>query len=246
MPVFRRGNYTSFETRGRSALPRATRSLNLSQFEESVVRPQNSPAPWSYHPQDPTKVSKAYSLSRVARVSRAFTPTASNDLGPGQYTPQAPFATFDNAPRPRKKPAGSKPEHVPSRVVSSNYFGEVGEVGQVINGKVLRTGIPGPQKYCPSTGAVHPACHSTHFGRSERFPAVSKAESPGPGAYDDFGACLRESTWGCSLPRNNPRERFTSAGQDLHAERLGPGPGYYTSTVNYRGKGVAMDFPEPI
>eukprot|EP01012_Entosiphon_sulcatum_P013920 TRINITY_DN1908_c5_g1_i1.p1 TRINITY_DN1908_c5_g1~~TRINITY_DN1908_c5_g1_i1.p1 ORF type:complete len:271 (+),score=23.60 TRINITY_DN1908_c5_g1_i1:42-854(+) len=224
--------YSSFNTAGRSALPMAPRKL-LSAYETAA------PPPTQYDVKFPEKHKSGF----IPKAKRVTTEGGSSSPGPGYYSsaePGAPFTGYQGyteASQPKRggfvPPSLKRAVHIPkmARDTTPLTFGSPGEPGQVNNGRVLRTGVPGPQHY-----NVEPAKRVVGgiVTKAPRWKEAPSANIPGPGQYTNVFPTARGSAGGPKF--SSSRRETQSDHRNLHEETKNPGPGYYNPSFTHPGR----------
>jgi len=241
--------YSSFDNRGKGGtMSSAPRKLWNSSWFEPTENRHLAPAPGYYEPHEaPTK--KQVYIARAPRDGRdTLSATQQVTPGPGFYSSvdlDAPFTSFgDLTGGCRTVPPSLKKGCTISkgnRPYTSRAAGTVGEAGQVVDGKVIRGGIPGPQAYTPNFESVIPKKTLGSFiPRSDRFRRPkAESELPGPGTYSNVFPLVKDCNTG---PRFSKRRRSLDVrvadGKNLNSAVKDPGPGTYSPDCNHRGKNI--------
>jgi hypothetical protein len=229
-----RSMYTSFPCKGKSTLSHSPRSLCLSQFEpQRASMATRTPHPCSYDPKDVAD-RRSICIAKAARMK----PDPPSLLGPGCYAVSDVLITFDLLCKKRRaiRKAAKKVHNTKSRQLSNNLFGEVGEPGQMVNGKALRTGIPGPQAYHPKYPDQIFDNKKGKFTMAKRFSHGAVTDIPGPGEYEDLTQLCKDFQTGVSFTGAFTRHRALPGYRDLRRECLAPGPGLYSPLRNRKGE----------
>mmetsp|Transcript_26175 Transcript_26175/g.47175 ORF Transcript_26175/g.47175 Transcript_26175/m.47175 type:complete len:249 (-) Transcript_26175:1206-1952(-) len=217
-------------------------NLTENPFPPSPCHPA-SPGPMNYSPK-PLNLSHSFSMAHAVR--REAHTTNLEAPGPGAYSSTDlvdPFTVYGPPLSPTMPPSLKRCPALPKspRNIHPLGHGVLGETGDVINGNLVRSGVPGPQAYSPKAEAVLPrnllgACQS----QGHRFDKDGDERAPGPGSYPYVEKPGREAYTTPKLyKRHRALEETIADYKILKHERKLPGPGYYDAQQNGKGKSAS-------
>eukprot|EP01001_Neometanema_parovale_P007172 NODE_3490_length_1210_cov_42.465501_g3311_i0.p1 GENE.NODE_3490_length_1210_cov_42.465501_g3311_i0~~NODE_3490_length_1210_cov_42.465501_g3311_i0.p1 ORF type:complete len:290 (+),score=32.45 NODE_3490_length_1210_cov_42.465501_g3311_i0:105-974(+) len=236
--------YSSFTNNKKSTMPTAPRPFwNGTQFPLSKYYPLG-PTPSSYNAKLPgTKRCAVISPSKRDGIVIGAVNPGGNPWtpGPGHYSSadlDSPFTTYSDASGSSFVSPKRKGGHIPQSPRSLRAtLQTAGEVGQVIDGKTVRHGVPGPQQYHPNYESVtSPKLLGSFQPKADRFPKPKLKDVPGPGAYPLAKKIGPAPSTPKLYSRRRGLEQSVADGRNLDSESKAPGPGSYDPKVNSRGK----------